>query len=785
LLVIFLLIISAVLYKYGKTGKDVFFVSIFFILAGAAYFAKTLFLDFSFLNTDAQFQHIPYKNFIRDSFINLRFPFWTPGLFYGFPLFAEGQEGILYPLNLIFSLFSAYTQITFQLYLHFVLSGIFMFMYLKIITNEKIAALLGSIMWVFSGLFVYRIGHVNIIQALSYAPLFFFFVEKYLRENKPLFLLLMAPLITISIFIGQLQTTFYLLTVLAAYILIRCVREKKNLLKTGAVFGLSYVLGAGMSLVQAIPTMELVSYSSRSGGMNVKDILGSGTLSPVNLINTVFPYLFGSTQNNTFIGTQAFGFWTMSYIAVYTGCVFTVTGIISLFTKKLPVFMKIAAVILSAAFLFSLGENFFLNKYVVMLPGFNLFRNPVRMAEIFAFFSIVFTVCFLACAKSEDIRPKAPLILCFILGAGAAVSAVIFAFSGLILKIAEPKITQVITNSVLNTPFHNYDINYYYLKFTSAFVFIIRHVFFQFLFAAAAAASIYLFSVRKITRNKMITVITAVTIIELAVNGLNFNETIKTTYYKTTPQTAQFLQNQPERPVIMQWDYYRNEARIYKYGYAKGSYEEHLKKRDMIQPNLSLFYGITSYIGYDPLGYGDYFKYTDEFQTANYSGDIGLLKKNRKTLDHTGVNFILSPVTLKLEGFKLIFNEKGVYIYKNMYARQPVYFARDITDENDYTEPEEFRILKWEGGEVAVQAKNNRSGYTVIMTRYYPGWKAYVNGKEEKIEKAYPFFCGVKTPAGESLITLKYTPVVFKTGAILSLLFAVLFCAAFFYFRKK
>ena len=76
-----------------------------------------------------------------------------------------------------------------------------------------------------------------------------------------------------------------------------------------------------MSLVQAIPTMELVSYSSRSGGMNVKDILGSGTLSPVNLINTVFPYLFGSTQNNTFIGTQAFGFWTMSYIAVYTGCV--------------------------------------------------------------------------------------------------------------------------------------------------------------------------------------------------------------------------------------------------------------------------------------------------------------------------------------------------------------------------------------------------------------------------------------------------------------------------------
>jgi len=420
-----------------------------------------------------------------------------------------------------------------------------------------------------------------------------------------------------------------------------------------------------------------------------------------------------------------------------------------------------------------------------MLPGFNLFRNPVRMAEIFAFFSVIFAVCFLASAKSEDIRPKAPLILCYILGAGAAVSAVIFAFSGLILKIAEPKITQVITNSVLNTPFHNYDVDYYFLKFTSAFVFIIRHVFFQSLFAAAAAACIYLFSVRKITRNKMITVIAAVTIIELAVNGLNFNETIKTTYYKTTPQTAQFLQNQPERPVIMQWDYYRNEARIYKYGYAKGSYEEHLKKRDMIQPNLSLFYGITSYIGYDPLGYGDYFKYTDEFQTANYSGDIGLLKKNRKTLDHTGVNFILSPVTLKLEGFKLIFNEKGVYIYKNMHARKLVYFARDITDENDYAEPEEFRILKWEGGEVAVEAKNSREGNTVVMARYYPGWKAYVNGKEEKIEKAYPFFCGVKTPAGRNTVILKYKPEIFEKGIILSLIFGVLFIFSLLFLTGK
>ncbi|HPI03268.1 MAG TPA: YfhO family protein [Candidatus Goldiibacteriota bacterium] len=686
---------------------------------------------------------------------------------------------------MLFSLFPAYTQITLQLYLHFVLSGIFMFMYLKIITNEKIAALLGAIMWVFSGLFIYRTGHINIIQSVSYMPLFFFISEKFIRENKAVYLLLTAPLITVSIFIGQLQSTFYILLALAVYTLFRAVQEKRNIIKTIGVTALSYALGAGMSLIQTIPTMELISNSSRSGGMNINDILGSGTFKPVNLINMLFPYLFGSTQNNTFIGTQAFGFWTMSYMAIYTGCIFAVVIIISLFTKKTPVFMKFIAAILSAAFLFSLGANFFLNKYIVMLPGFNLFRNPVRMAEIFAFFSVIFAVCFLASAKSEDIRPKAPLILCYILGAGAAVSAVIFAFSGLILKIAEPKITQVITNSVLNTPFHNYDVDYYFLKFTSAFVFIIRHVFFQSLFAAAAAACVYLFSVKKINRDKMITVIAAVTIIELTVNGFNFNETIKTSYYTSVPHTAEFLQKRPERPVIMQWDYYRNDARIYKYGYAKGSYEEHLKKRDMIQPNLSLFYGITSYIGYDPLGYGDYFKYTDEFQTANYSGDIGLLKKNRKTLDHTGVNFILSPVTLKLEGLELVYNKESVNIYKNIHARDSVYFSGDIKDKNDYSRTEEFKILKWEGGEVAVQAKNNRSGYTVIMTRYYPGWKAYVNGKEEKIEKAYPFFCGVKTPAGESLITLKYTPVVFKTGAILSLLFAVLFCAAFFYFRKK
>lgn len=47
---------------------------------------------------------------------------------------------------------------------------------------------------------------------------------------------------------------------------------------------------------------------------------------------------------------------------------------------------------------------------------------------------------------------------------------------------------------------------------------------------------------------------------------------------------------------------------------------------------------------------------------------------------------------------------------------------------------------------------------------YYPGWKAYVNGKETKIYRANYNFRAIITPSGENEVIMKYEPESFYTG---------------------
>ena len=88
----------------------------------------------------------------------------------------------------------------------------------------------------------------------------------------------------------------------------------------------------------------------------------------------------------------------------------------------------------------------------------------------------------------------------------------------------------------------------------------------------------------------------------------------------------------------------------------------------------------------------------------------------------------------------------------------------------------EAQILEYENHLVNIQASLDRPGILVLADSFYPGWNAYVNGRQEKIYRANLFFRGVQLSAGTHTVQFRYEPRSFAIGravSIITLLFIV------------
>jgi hypothetical protein len=95
--------------------------------------------------------------------------------------------------------------------------------------------------------------------------------------------------------------------------------------------------------------------------------------------------------------------------------------------------------------------------------------------------------------------------------------------------------------------------------------------------------------------------------------------------------------------------------------------------------------------------------------------------------------------------------------------------------------PREFRahaqIADYGDQRATVKASLNHDGILVLADSFYPGWHAYVNGKEAEILRANLFFRAVVLPAGEHVVEFRYEPRTLKVGLVISI--TTLLCLIF------
>ncbi len=93
-------------------------------------------------------------------------------------------------------------------------------------------------------------------------------------------------------------------------------------------------------------------------------------------------------------------------------------------------------------------------------------------------------------------------------------------------------------------------------------------------------------------------------------------------------------------------------------------------------------------------------------------------------------------------------------------------------------------ITRYSANEIHLSASCSRTCLLVLSEKYYPGWKAYVDGEKKPVYKTDYVLRGVSLAPGDHDVIFKYQPVTVKYGRIISLSTLLLIIISWIGIRK-
>jgi hypothetical protein len=207
----------------------------------------------------------PVKQFAADAVRNGTFPLWNPYVLAGYPFTYNTQAGLFYPLSLLYYTLPAATAVDATVILQMGLGGPFMYLYLRQLQLRRLAAVAGSVIFLFNGLMVVWLEWQVVHAAIIWLPLQLFFIERLALADRPHTALRYAVYAGIAFAIpwlgGHWNWTLYGSMTAAVYLLARLAGTKRQqwALYTAVVLG----LGVALSLVQVLPALNYLRQSHR------------------------------------------------------------------------------------------------------------------------------------------------------------------------------------------------------------------------------------------------------------------------------------------------------------------------------------------------------------------------------------------------------------------------------------------------------------------------------------------------------------------------------------------
>ena len=281
-------------------------------------------------------QIYPWKHLTIESWKMGQVPLWNPYSFSGTAHAGNYQSAVFMFLNVLFFVLPFVHAWSFYVLLQPLLCGLFMFIFLTTLKRSTVAALIGSISFMFCGFMTTWMGYGTLGWAISFLPLCLTALYKYVSLNNWWYGVLLSIAVAASLFSGHYQISVYVLFVVGVFILF----IGENLKQRIQLF-LFVLLGIGLSMGQILLTLHSLLESNRSSSFT------NGSISWQYIITLFSPDFYGNpvTRNDWF---GQYAEWA-SYIGV-TPLLLALYSFFSRLGKEKKIFLGIAIVSIIFAF---------------------------------------------------------------------------------------------------------------------------------------------------------------------------------------------------------------------------------------------------------------------------------------------------------------------------------------------------------------------------------------------------------------------------------------------------
>lgn len=324
-------------------------------------------------------------------------PLWTPYLFGGFPLFAEGQIGALYPPSYVATqLLSPIEGFLLLRVFHIGVAVAGAYLLARTLGVSPAGATIGGLAFGLGSFIVAQQHHANLLAAAVWIPLLLACVEKALQLqgwHGHALIGLSALLLGLEALATHVQPLMLTGALLVAYVLVRqtwmalrALRRPGGLKGVGiclllvvdalAIVVFISVVGALIAAAQLLPLYELSQESWRAAGWSYRDAV-EYSLPPINLITLVFPFFFRGPQGGQW------SLWQTWEAVLYVGVVPLILALVgALAVRRWAVtFFALAAAVSTVVALGGYAP-YSLYETLWQIPGMNLQRAPARFSSI-------------------------------------------------------------------------------------------------------------------------------------------------------------------------------------------------------------------------------------------------------------------------------------------------------------------------------------------------------------------------------------------------------------------
>jgi len=723
-------------------------------VASLLYFWRALLEPGAFFVQDMMVQNYPFRDFFARHLRTGSLPLWDTAINFGFPLFAEGQAGPLYPFNIATSFFPTYVAINLNIAFHFWLAGAGMYALLRFWRAAPAAALTGGLSYAFSGYMVVRAMSPNFIDVCAWLPVLILLLSLAAREGRLVYWLGATIVLALQFLAGHPQAAVYGLLAGLSYGAYWGLSARKPISYYAALACVP--LGAlALAAVQLLPTFELTRLSIRSQGVSWSQFINM-SLPPERLIELVLPNFHGNSAYATYWGREA-GFFIQ--LCPFLGVLPLVLAWVALRqNREGPV--GFFAALAATGLVLSLGQYTGLFGLLYEIPGLRSFRIPTRFLLWFALATSV--LCGLGVdqllrrATVPRVRGRI-FVLVLALTAGAALylnGDVLLANQSWLVETGGAELARYAR----------------YMRFDAIRLLVVL----VFAYGMLTQAG----------RRYVGIIAPLVVFVELYTFAADFNRTIAPVVYTRPPETAQAILSDSESiepPRILSLVNERNSPFDWHGGWAEdlSSYRRYNETLRLYSGGL---YGIGNALpGWSPLHLSRQWEFARLYPAAARVAGVGYVV-NYGNLELTGAERIhdgdiqvyrlanKNPRAYIASGYEVVTDAQerlrrlrfGAGTDRLMLEREPAVAYGDGRTVG------QAEIVRYEPEEVVVRLGEHAGGYLLLSDTFYPGWRAWVDGVERDIMVANHVFRAVAVPPTANEVRFQYAPESFRAGLWIS-----------------